>query len=136
MSEPNNHQEDILSSETFHENIQRQKEFFDSYERKQPFDDWEGFLYHYNTLRASLASLRANPDTKDDPDFIELCKTWKHQQFGQFNPRLKELYYKLLEKPTFKENYIFSSYLYGSFVKSYYMLFNDECYTRSFFDID
>ena len=136
MSETNNHQGEIISPETFYENLERQNEFFDNYERKDPFGDWEGFLHHYNTLRASIASLRANPDTKDDPDFKELCETWKNLQFGQFPPRLKELYYKLLEKPVFRDNYIFSDCLYGSFVKSYYMLFKDECYTHSFFDID
>lgn len=86
---------------------------------------------------AILVSLQNNPDTKDDPDFIELCNTWESlsfQTFPLYINHLKELYDKLLKKPNFKNNPYFQD-LFGSFMKSIYQLFHDSYYTQGFFKL-
>lgn len=132
--------EEYINSEDFQKNLENQQRIFDDLfharRRDIPFSDLDGFLYHYSFVRAGLSSLRKNPDTMNDPDFLELCDTWKHQRFGHIETqRLKELYNKLSEKPVFRENYIFRD-LYGNFIKSVYQLFTDEYYTQGFFEID
>ena len=72
----------------------------------------------------------------NDPDFIELCNTWRHQSFGHIDTRrLQELYNKLSQKPEFKENPFFMN-LFGQFYKGIYILLNEEHYTGHFFEID
>ena len=139
-----------MDKDCFNKNLEKQEECFNNYlnyYRDQirngssrweafPFSDFSGFQNRYIYLRAGLASLLKNPDTMYDPDFRELCETWKHQQFGKIEfERLEELYNKLMEKQVFQENQIFKN-LYGEFVKSVYQLFSDTYYTDQFFGID
>lgn len=137
---PSNNMESYTQTEEFKKNLENQQSYFDEHfryrRRDVPFNDWDGFLFHYYFVRTGLSSLLKNPDTKNDPDFLELCDTWRCQRFGHIKTqRLEELYNKLSLKPVFRENYIFRD-LYGNFVKSVYQLFTDEYYTHDFFQID
>ena len=102
-----------------------------------PINDWEGFCHNYFHLRAGLSSLTKNPDTMNDPDFIELCNTWKHQSLWNLEVnRLEGLFNILKEKPAFKDNVIFNS-LYGYFLKGVYLLAQENGYYMSdFFNLD
>ena len=143
MEEKDTNNDDYISSEAFKANLESQEKYFNEYLDKQhkyynhplfPRD----FMHNYFVMRASLSSLRNNPDTKDDPDFIELCNTWKDLGFDSFIfelGHLKEIYNKLLKKPNFKNNPYFTSYLYGSFMKGVYELFTCGYYSRPFFSI-
>ena len=145
-TESRQNMEEYVRSEEFWRNLENQKEYFDSLLRQIeeknhhwdffPFTSWNHFIYHYAFVRAGLSSLLKNPDTMHDTDLIELCNTWKHQRFCDFElNRLEALYLKLREKPVFRENYIFRE-LFGNFVKGFYSLMNGECYTDHFFDLD
>lgn len=113
--------------------------------RHFPMDDWsnEEFWHHYWRFRACVASLRRNPDTKDDRDFIALCDYWKSISDSPFNLRqgdfvdLEKKYNQLKAKPVFGNNPIFRD-LYGSFVKGIYGLITGSCpdYWTGFFDVD
>ena len=133
--------EEYTNSEQFLANIQQQETDFNDYrtrrKRNQPFHDWDGFLTQYWTVRACLASLALNPDTKDDPDFAALCAHWQAQRLGKFDFETWDtLYYKLYRKPVFHENRIFTKTLRVAFDNSIKKLLNDEHYTKTFFEIE
>ena len=132
--------EDYTKTAAFQQNLENQGKFFEDYyashRNDNPFNDWSGFLYNYYNLRAGLSSLRRNPDTMNDPDFVELCNTWETQSLGHIdNERIDELYKKLAEKPVFSENAIFNN-LFGYYCKGIYELLNGLYYTENFFKID
>lgn len=142
--EPNKAELEYTFSAEFKENLRKQEEFIDNYVHnhfdKNPLYDWEGFLCHYYTLRACLESLRNNPDTKDDEDFIKLCLHWN--RLKDFIPisrsmmnELEDEYKALGNKPVFNDN-PFYKMMWGEFVKSIYELFEGQYYTSSLFDID
>ena len=132
-------------------NLRQQREdleqYFDDHSRLRsfPMDDRsnEEFWHHYWRFRACVASLRKNPDTKDDKDFIALCDGWNSISDSPFNvlqggfEDLEQRYNKLKAKPLFGSNPIFEE-LYGSFVKSVYGLITGSCpnYWTGFFDVD
>jgi hypothetical protein len=137
-----NNPEEYVLSEPFRRNLEQQNQDFESYlhqlmfDKKNPFDDWRGFVFHYYHFRAAIASLRKNPDTKNDPVFVQLCETWKGQRFGSIDfSGLEKLFNELRKNPVFDKNYLLNE-AYGSFIKSVYMLFQDEYYTHSFFEVD
>lgn len=132
---------DYIKTDSYGQNLKNQKELFEQlfhvrHSYDYPFEDWNGFLYHYSYVRAGLSSLSKNPDTQNDPDFKELCSTWRRQKLGSFDfDRLEELYNRLSRKPVFSNNYIFKE-LYGHFVKSIYQLLTEGYYTHRFFELD
>ena len=88
--------EKYVGTVEFQRNLENQREFFDSLSREMrekhyerdgfPFSSWSEFMYHYTFVRAGLSSLLKNPDTMNDPDFRELCETWKHQLKDGWKP--------------------------------------------------
>ena len=131
---------DYTNTEDFQRNLENQFNYFEEslcrYQSQSLFNDWDGFLFHYNNIRAGLSSLLRNPDTKSDPDFLELCETWRNQRFGCTDTQhLVECYNRLSIKPVFKENPIFRD-LYGSYVKSIYQLFHENYYAQDFFRLE
>ena len=152
-------QTEKINLEEFERNLQKQEEFYEQYcmslrhkkyhyQREPlfeenshfPFTDNSGFWDRYWEFRALVASLRQNPDTKDDEDFIRLCKYW--QSIGDPSKLskdkfvwMKERYDSLLNKPSFKNNPFFRDIL-GCFLKSVYQLFTDPYYWDGFFDLD
>ena len=100
------------------------------------FSHWGEFTYRYSVFRADLLSLLNNPDTKDDADFIQLCKTWESQTLGSIDFKsLEQQYDKLMNKSVFQNNPYFSE-LFGHFVKSIHQLCDDQYYTQGFFCIE
>ena len=139
--------DEYVWSQEFEDNLKKQAEFVETYKRMKspwsysPYHEWNDFLERYTHFRACLASLRNNPDTKDDADFKELCEMWNHYK-DSFHPRIginyKELenrYYKLRKKPVFDHNPFFRE-MYGAFVKSVHQLLAENVYWQPFFDID
>ena len=133
-------------TEEFQKNIENQgivfEQLYAAHRYKSPFNDWDGFIFHYAYVRAGISSLLKNPDTMNDPGFLKLCEMWRSlrnissiQDFYNHNHKIEDLYNKLLQKPVFEENSIFRD-LYGNFVKSIYQLFTDSYYTESLFEID
>lgn len=132
--------EEYTHTKEFFENLKAQEKYFREDTgvdyRDVPFNDWDGFLSRYYFIRRGLSSLLKNPDTMNDPDFIELCRVWRNQRFGyNASDRLDDLYKKLERKQVFSENPIFRE-LRGKYIKSVYQLFNDEYYTQNFFELD
>ena len=143
-TEPSPDMEKYVRTEEFHKNLKTQKELFDALCQQLqgehwhgfPFSSWHEFMYHYIHFRAGLSSMLKNPDTMNDPNLLELCDTWKHQQLGHIDDgQLEALYKKLMTKPVFRENYIFNN-LFGEYLKSIHQLLNSDSYTQHFFELD
>lgn len=132
-------------------NIRQQREDLRQYfsehigQNRFPFDKfaYNEFWHHYWHFRACLASLRKNPDTKDDEDFVALCDYWNGFNGSPFQLRkadfdeLERRYRGLRAKPAFGENPIYDE-LFGDFVKGIYGLISGACpdYWSGFFDLD
>ena len=85
--------DEYVWSQEFEDNLKKQAAFVETYKRMKspwsysPYHEWNDFLERYTHFRACLASLRNNPDTKDDADFKELCEMWNHYK-DSFHPRI------------------------------------------------
>lgn len=133
---------DYTFSEEYKNNVEKQFQYYSKLTNSdfewdhKPFNDWGSFMAHYTMFRAALVSFTKNPDTKDDPDFQELCRCWECQRFCDIHfHTLDQLYFKLKSKPLFEKNPMMSE-MRGHFLKSVYVFFNDESYTSSFFKIE
>ncbi len=145
--------EEYTLSDTFKKNLEEQDKYYYEHLSKSSFaylqqDDpvfllfenhgygyLDSFWDHYFAFRVGLSSLLRNPDTRDDPDFIRLCDTWRYQK-GKMNfETLKRLYDKVLEKPVFAKNPIYNA-LFGSFLKSIHELCSGFYFSDYIFEID
>lgn len=144
---------DIINPEEFEKNLRQQELVFEQYlveherQNRFPVDGYANreFWYHYWHFHACLASLRSNPDTKDDDDFIALCEQIKGLLVFPYAFRLSEAdfkeveeqYHRLKEKPAFKYNPFYDE-IYSTFVKGIYSLITGSFpdYWKGFFELD
>jgi hypothetical protein len=144
---------DNLLPEEFEKNLHQQELVFEHYfveherQNKFPVNEYANreFWYHYWHFHACLASLRSNPDTKDDEDFVFLCEQLKELLRFPYVFRLsksdfkeaEKQYYRINEKPAFKNNRFYNE-IFGDFVKGIYSLITDAFpdYWKGFFELD
>ena len=137
---------DYVETEAYRQNLDNQLALYDQlrrlhnenycHEEYYPFTTWHYFVQEYSYVRAGLSSLLKNPDTKDDPDFLDLCYTWKQQTLGHFElNQIEKLYDKVGQKPVFYNNPIFRE-ISCHFENSIYQLLNSRNYTEHFFELD